>query len=236
MRLYNCRSIPFAPIQLLDSDTDIQKELTTTFQPLCSTSESPSEADDKKTQKKTNKKNKGGIKQKITEHFREQGFELEDIPKAIVVHELLGILMLAVTWSACFHFPPSQSALLKPHMAKVQGLMPPAVTRFLSSSRILSGKMGASYLESSCMRKLIRPVTLPGKMYVTLMAVRKMSAGRRRGRPDLIAVPLAGLQEERSLFRDVRHVLISAAEEVVKFRSGSSNSDALLADRCNLIL
>ena len=78
-----------------------------------------------------------------------------------------------------------------------------------------------------------RPVTLPGKMYLTLMAVRKMSADRRKGHPDFNA---AGLQEERSLLHDVKHVMVSAVEEVARFRSGSSIPEAWLTDEYKIIL
>ncbi len=110
-------------------------------------------------------------------------------------------------------------------------MVPAAVTRFVSGNRVLSGKMGASYLESSCLRKIIRPVTLPGKMYVTLLAVRKMAAGRRgMGHPD------SAVAGGRSLLCDVRHVLVSAGEELSRVRSTSSNSDPTLHTKFNFII
>lgn len=40
---------------------------------------------------------------------------------------------------------------------------------------VLTSRIGSSYIESSCFRKLIRPVTLPGKIFVTYKLVKAMS-------------------------------------------------------------
>lgn len=57
--------------------------------------------------------------------------------------------------------------------------MPNSVSQFLARNKVLSSKLGSSYLESSCLRKLIRPITLPGKLYATYFLVDSL---RRRPR------------------------------------------------------
>jgi hypothetical protein len=64
----------------------------------------------------------------IHTHTQEHGFRAADVPKAIVVHELLGIAVLALTWSTCYKFPPSQNRYLKDPIAKVMGLIPKKVS------------------------------------------------------------------------------------------------------------
>lgn len=45
--------------------------------------------------------------------------QVKDIPKAVIIHEILGLIMLAVTWTICYYHPPSQIPLLTPHLARV---------------------------------------------------------------------------------------------------------------------
>ncbi|KAJ1440278.1 hypothetical protein B484DRAFT_427448, partial [Ochromonadaceae sp. CCMP2298] len=112
-------------------------------------------------------KKRASLQDKISEHFTEHGFSAADVPKAIVVHEMLGIAMLALTWSTCYHFPPSQNRYLKAPIASLMNLIPKKLSGPVASNTFLSSKLGSSYLESSCLRKLIRPMTFPSKLYVT---------------------------------------------------------------------
>ena len=108
--------------------------------------------------------------------LKDKGFNPEDIPKAIIIHELLGIIMLALTWSLCYYYPPSQSQLLKRPLASMIGRIPKALYSPLESNKFLSSPVGISYIESSCLRKLIRPLTLPGKLLLTLKLVQHLSS------------------------------------------------------------
>jgi hypothetical protein len=82
------------------------------------------------------------------------------LPKAIFVHEMLGLAMLAVTWSLAYHFPPSELPLLAGPIKKINSAIPNQLSW-------LNTKPGRSYVEASCCRKLIRPLTIPGKLYFT---------------------------------------------------------------------
>ena len=54
----------------------------------------------------------GSIKSKLSSRVRhkflEHGMSAKDIPKAILFHEFLGLLLVAITWSSCYYFPPSK--------------------------------------------------------------------------------------------------------------------------------
>jgi hypothetical protein len=112
---------------------------------------------------KKKKKSKG-----LVQKLQESGFNQDDIPKAIIFHEFLGIFMLALTWSLCYFFPPSQNQFLQKPIAKMKELVPQKLSNAWSSNGFLNSKMGAAYVESSCLRKIIRPVTLPSKVFLTI--------------------------------------------------------------------
>ena len=66
-----CNRINLSPIPRLDSD---QQQSTTGLELLCSTSDPVTLLGEKNHNKKNERKN--GVKQKITQHFRQQGFEV----------------------------------------------------------------------------------------------------------------------------------------------------------------
>jgi hypothetical protein len=55
---------------------------------------------------------KNPLKQRTTDYFVKKGFKAADIPKAIFFHEILGLLMLAITWSSCYYLEPSKVRLV----------------------------------------------------------------------------------------------------------------------------
>lgn len=98
----------------------------------------------------------------------------KDIPKAIIIHELLGLTMLALTWSAAYHLQLSRQPFFAEKLTKLTNMLPEkmkTVTIPFVPADILSSRMGSSYIEASCMRKLIRPITLPGKLIVTFKLI-----------------------------------------------------------------
>jgi hypothetical protein len=106
----------------------------------------------------------------------EKGIGSADLRTAIIVHELLGVAMLAVTMIGCYHFPPSKSRLLHKPMASMMNIIPPSVKSKFQGNAMMSNKWTSAYVESSCLRKLIRPVTLPGKIVLTYNIVRALSS------------------------------------------------------------
>jgi hypothetical protein len=106
--------------------------------------------------------------------LRDKGFTAQDIPKAIIIHEVFGVLMLALTWSLCYCYPLSETALLKQPIGSIMSKMPNILSRSIESNKFLTSRLGVSYIESSCLRKLIRPITLPVKLILTLKLVESL--------------------------------------------------------------
>ena len=144
-----------------------------------------------------------GLQVRISNHFEEKGFTGAQIAKAIFVHEVLGICLLgkllirlnkvdlmelstsnlisttylatALTWGGCYYYPPSQHPLLKQPIAKMLSAIPSGIGNRFQQNGFLNSKFGSAYIESSCCRKIIRPFTLPGKLFVTFKAVEAWS-------------------------------------------------------------
>eukprot|EP01031_Cornospumella_fuschlensis_P036890 gene36890-44755_t len=58
--------------------------------------------------------------------------------------------------------------------------MPLALTKSFEANKFLSSPIGVSYVESSCLRKLIRPLTLPGKVFLTFKLVELLHKSDKR--------------------------------------------------------
>lgn len=93
-------------------------------------------------------------------YMTDRGLSPSLLPKAIFVHEMLGLVMLAVTWSLAYHIPPSELPLLAGPIKRINNAIPNQLSW-------LNTKPGRSYVEASCCRKLVRPLTIPGKLYFT---------------------------------------------------------------------
>ena len=118
----------------------------------------------------------------LKDRFGQLNFDAKDIPKAIIIHEFLGIAMLFVTWTLCYRLQPSQSPFFRARAGELAKLIPQKFSTSMSSINIpfidknfISSRFGTSYIESSCLRKLIRPITLPGKVVLTYKLVRALS-------------------------------------------------------------
>lgn len=77
--------------------------------------------------------------------------------------------MLALTWSSCYRWPLSSNPVIWTPIEKLVAKAP-ALSQKLSTgiSKIpLPPRVTEAYLESSCFRKLVRPITLPGKLWLT---------------------------------------------------------------------
>ena len=87
--------------------------------------------------------------------LKQKGYSSNDIPKAIIFHEILGIAMLAFTWTYCYYFPPSQSSLLQKPIATIKNHIPKGLAGKINENGFLTSRIGSSYVESSYLRKLI---------------------------------------------------------------------------------
>ena len=108
-------------------------------------------------------------------NFKLKDVSVEDLPKAVAIHEILGLAMLASTWKLAYHFPPSRIPALAGPIEKMKALVPSRVMVSLSSSKVLSSRLGVSFVEASCLRKLIRPATIPLKLMATFVVMKKLS-------------------------------------------------------------
>jgi hypothetical protein len=108
-----------------------------------------------------------GLRDRLIKSFRDQGLTAQDLPTAIIIHEALGIFMLALTWSLCYFVQISTLPMLKEPLARIAAMMP----KVISTNEILNSRLGVAYCESSCLRKLIRPFTLPAKIIITVKLV-----------------------------------------------------------------
>jgi hypothetical protein len=110
-------------------------------------------------------------------YLTSNGLESSDIPKAFVLHEVLGICMLAITWTFCYHFPLSNIPFFATQLKKLPSMHSYSKSKAMTGViNAFSSKKGVAYLESSCLRKIIRPFTIPGKMWVVFVILKSLKA------------------------------------------------------------
>lgn len=116
------------------------------------------------------------------QYLIDKGLTLVDIPKAVIIHETLGISLLLMIWSGCYVIRPSHHLLIpfKRRFPKYVELLHHKVDSKLNKYRIKmklnQGKLFnwiekerllISLAESVVTRNLLRPVTVPLKLYIT---------------------------------------------------------------------
>lgn len=144
-----------------------------------------------------------------------QGLEAADLPKAFVLHELLGITMLAITWSFCYYFPLSKIPFFETQLKKLPPMQSFSKSKTMSSViDALSSKRGVAYLESSCLRKLIRPFTIPGKMWVVFLILK--AAKGAEVEEELVVVPSKGKAVVKSIGRFEHSIFSSRSSSIVR--------------------
>jgi hypothetical protein len=114
---------------------------------------------------------KFNAKDSFLQKFQEKGYSPTDIPKAIVFHELLGTVLLGLTWSLCYIYPLTQISFLRIPVERIKATMPVSVPHALSSNEFINSPLGISYLEAACLRRLLRPATVPAKVYLTFKMI-----------------------------------------------------------------
>jgi hypothetical protein len=150
----------------------------------------------------------------LMDRIKENGFTQNDIPKAIIFHEFLGIFMLALTWSLCYFYPPSQNHYLQQPIMKMKSMIPERFSSAVASNGFLSSKIGSAYVESSCVRKIIRPLTMPSKVFLTIQFL-KMT------RPNKLLQPLP--LQSTSVCSGEEATNIAVIPNIVPFTSGSKS-------------
>ena len=121
--------------------------------------------------------------------------QLMDIPKAIAVHEALGIGLLAGVWAGCYRYQPTQRGLASfgsasAPMLEAMGKATRTIERWGSWTRRLpvlrnaeQGRLLISLAESTVARKLAMPATVPLKLWlswnIVLLSRRPRAEGSR---------------------------------------------------------
>jgi hypothetical protein len=125
------------------------------------------------------------------QHFEETGLTAMDIPKALAVHETLGIALLGGAWAGCYHLEPTRRGLAafgaaSAPMAEAMQTARTKFARWSSWTRRVpllrhadQGRLVVSLAESSIARKLIAPGTVPLKIWAACYVV-LLARGERR--------------------------------------------------------
>lgn len=113
------------------------------------------------------------------QYFINKGLTLTDIPKAAIIHETLGLTILLTFWSCCYIARPSHHLLI-PLQRKYPELISSIAKKldfsflkykekFKKVEKLKKNSERAiiSLCESIILRNLLRPVTIPIKLYFT---------------------------------------------------------------------
>jgi hypothetical protein len=149
---------------------------------------------------------------RIKAAFAEQGIGAADIPRAIVVHEVLGASVFFGAWAACYAIRPTLGvaravpALLR-KVEAMSARAEAAIARWTWLRRVPGvrhadpARLGVGLAESMVLRNLARPVTVPAKVWLTWRAVVAFpaSAGRSEAGDEPVgAGEVAGVAEMES--------------------------------------
>ncbi|KAJ1492352.1 hypothetical protein T484DRAFT_1771689 [Baffinella frigidus] len=113
--------------------------------------------------------------------FAERGVGPEDIPKALVVHEAVGMSWFAGSWAVCYAVQPARFLASKVSAERAHQAFQAAERKLHSWSTFLDrvpglrsanrARLVVSLAESSIIRKVALPVTVPLKLWVAWQAV-----------------------------------------------------------------
>ena len=109
---------------------------------------------------------------RINDYIEQKERSARDIPMAIAIHECLGLLILASTWFAAYNYPPSKIPILAGPIKRMEAILPARLKSMTSNNPVLASRAGQSYVEASCVRKLIRPATIPLKLTATFLILK----------------------------------------------------------------
>jgi hypothetical protein len=119
------------------------------------------------------------------------GLAPHQLPAALLIHELLGLTLLAGLWGVCYRLQPTKTVLTIPPVAaavtRLRARFPDSFHRLnqraerAQSSRWYlrldslfhrwrrpnTIRLSTSFGESIVLRRLLAPITIPGKLWVT---------------------------------------------------------------------
>ena len=120
-----------------------------------------------------------------------------DIAKAIVIHELVGISILSLSWVACYRFRPlyrltnlpsvkpamqrlKSMNIYKASMEKVTKMEQKKYFKWLVSRGADPVRLGVSMAEQTLVRKLFSPVFIPFKIWFSLECMQTLHLAREQ--------------------------------------------------------
>ena len=137
--------------------------------------------------------------EKPKEYFIKKGLTVIDIPKAAIIHEVLGFTILFTFWSCCYIIRPSHRILIpltkrypyflaislrvEKNLHKYREKM--KINKGVFKNKIIPERLLISLGESIVLRNLMRPITIPFKLYATWKIILFL-----KGQPYLKQIPL----------------------------------------------
>eukprot|EP00037_Helgoeca_nana_P036490 m.11622 g.11622 ORF g.11622 m.11622 type:complete len:164 (+) comp7455_c0_seq2:419-910(+) len=124
------------------------------------------------------------VADRIATYLEDSGVAVSDVPLAIFVHESMSVTLLIGAWGLCYMTRPSVAlagqfsrvAALRPAAEPFKNLVLSAQSRVNSAAWIRrtpllrnadAGRLAVSLAESSVVRNVMRPLTIPGKLWIT---------------------------------------------------------------------
>jgi len=118
--------------------------------------------------------------EEVKKFLKDKGLGVEDVPKGLVVHEVIGVGILLSAWGFCHMFKPS-SKLVNVLKARNIGQWERAKKR-VETSRLMNyarknfsaqqtARLGVSFAESFVLRKALVPVLVPLKLWLSYQIV-----------------------------------------------------------------
>ncbi|CAL5227818.1 g10845 [Coccomyxa viridis] len=144
--------------------------------------------------------------ERFRQYFAEQGLDPKtDIPKAIVLHEVIGLGFAIGFWSLCYTVQPSRTFMrpVASALGRQQTLERVYAASFVRAQHTIQratwltkvpligrdpGRLTVSLAESICLRAVIKPITFPLKLWLSWKAVlATKGAFGSRGRAPAVA-------------------------------------------------
>eukprot|EP00040_Diaphanoeca_grandis_P016874 m.87536 g.87536 ORF g.87536 m.87536 type:complete len:157 (+) comp26083_c0_seq1:56-526(+) len=114
-------------------------------------------------------------------YFTDRGLSAVDVPKALVIHELMGASLLFGTWGLCYAVSPSKHMAIPmirrfsvKNSVKFESTLANAQDKIRSFQWLKKipgnpdmGKLSLALAESSLIRNCFRPITIPAKLWLT---------------------------------------------------------------------
>eukprot|EP01026_Neomeris_dumetosa_P066344 TRINITY_DN64141_c0_g1_i1.p2 TRINITY_DN64141_c0_g1~~TRINITY_DN64141_c0_g1_i1.p2 ORF type:complete len:155 (-),score=3.61 TRINITY_DN64141_c0_g1_i1:164-628(-) len=145
---------------------------------------------------------------RIRTWFEEQGLSAADIPKAFVIHEVIGISFAIAAWSMCYAIQPSKT-VMRPVLGglqknqkgntliKLSDKAMQKAQKTVSNMKWLQGswlgqrdpaRLTTSLAESICFRALVKPLTFTFKLWASWKLVLVLKRRQIKNQQQIVTV------------------------------------------------